>query len=1497
QTIKTAFDVQGGHTVDISKKDTTGIDFIYTAPPQVKIVSGLDTVPDCVPQKIVLDEGVHVVLKLKPYEQYELTYDEMDENEIIDEGVCYIDTADFHIINGIAGEDIDTLIEHGILIDTFIVGDPNPTPPYLKNLQIVLKNQKGQEGSLTKQVIVTGIKAKLETFSTILPEIPSVILRDPPGDGSYSYLEKNKKVCQQFEMTDEIETGGGVGVKILLGPDLTTIEAPLGVGIITTNDNVNNINIDAEGTFRKLSSHSFETCLSFDSRIATSADDLIVGGERGGDLYMGDALNIIFGFADQVTYDYSLCEVDIDTIISVEPGDFATTFIYSEFYITGFLIPNLTILYEDDEADPADTARYGQSIRRWEAIVDNNRAQKEDALFIRNISFDAGTEFEYSETSDTTTSEIHEDFTNSATLISADIGLTLDGFGFITSPKVIINTSNGGRDGTGTSQGVTTGYVLKDDDPGDAFSIDVGMDDVYKTPVFNLKAGQSNCPWEPGTANREGTNIGFAPGYSNEVINVPSNEAAVFKLVLGNLSATNEQWTYFLTSIAEHNPDGAIIKYNGHPLNYLQPFIIPYGDSQEVTITVERGPVEYEYDNLLVAELSACEYERNLTLSIPVDDDEKFFSGLELSVHFIRPCSEVTMNVPEQNWVVDNTGSPNLPITVTGYDLNNTDFQLIRVQYRRADGDGAWINLPSPYLSAKYNPNWSGYTNQSALGPVFTQFTFNTTGLSDGEYELHAWAVCTGTASDKPGFSQIIRGRIDREPPKLVGIPEPSDGVLQVGDEISFTFNKPINCNQLWAGTVIDHVNVYNTRTNTLVPSKVECGDNKIVIDSLAQNEFIENEILRVDLDNISDLVGNTLVHTDWEFYVDRNELAWLTDSAGITKYPDEEKSITVKIHNRGGYPVPFRIDSLQSGVIPEWLNVSPNQGTLAPNEIREITFTAPDTMSLGWIKDTVILHTVPGQNPFFMGGDENLPFDVRNICRPPAWAVNHAVYQQTMTFVVRLQINGTFSSDPEDQIAAFIEGEVRGTAKLIKSLNNVWMAYITVYGNTADAGEPITFEGFDASACLHYPLKFGAGDVATFTANGTQGSPNSPRTLTNDGNLLSDIALNKGWNWISFNLGFPDSTINAVLNHVPLPNGDLIKDQNNFSVFNNNTWSGSMDTIGNQSMYMYQSVQPNTIKIIGSALSPATNPITITPPWSWIGYIPTFPLPVNTALASLTPVAGDIIKSQTAFAQYVGAPTNKWVGNLTTLEPLHGYLLKTTNGGTLTYPSQPFTGGGHHASRSREVLTTFWNVNASQYEHNMTLIGFFNYDDMNATTADMELGAFVGDEIRGVGQAVYIEYLDEYMFFMTCYANKSGEQLHFKLYDTNTGEIQELHEKMPFVTNDFEGSIENPIPFTLQTTGIGDVESDLSFNVQPNPFRDETVCRMELPDAQQVHLIITDMQGKNVFYTSLQANAGMNLYTWKGCSTSGAPLSKGIYFIRMETKEGVLTKKVVLQR
>ncbi|MBK8887720.1 MAG: hypothetical protein IPN46_14745 [Saprospiraceae bacterium] len=317
--IKTYFQVQGGFNVDLTKSDTI-IDFIYFAPPEVAIVSGLDTLPGCNPGVIVLQKEDSITLDIKVKETYVLVG--------TDNGVCYLDTANIQIINGFVDNRLDTTMSGGVLQYKFKVGNPNPSPPYLKTLQVIGTSiPAGRNGSLVKQAIITGTLNKLQTFTTMMPFIPSVILRDPPGDGSSSFIENTEKVCKTTEFSMDVEAGVAGSVDIEIAPTIQFVVAPFGLGKIVTIDPDFQINLESEVTYSRVNDSTIQTCVSFNKRIATSDGDLIVGGERGGDLYVGEAMNIVFGFADKVSFD--TCTVNVKQIVEVEPGNFATTFIYS----------------------------------------------------------------------------------------------------------------------------------------------------------------------------------------------------------------------------------------------------------------------------------------------------------------------------------------------------------------------------------------------------------------------------------------------------------------------------------------------------------------------------------------------------------------------------------------------------------------------------------------------------------------------------------------------------------------------------------------------------------------------------------------------------------------------------------------------------------------------------------------------------------------------------------------------------------------------------------------------------------------------------------------------------------------------------------------------------------------------------------------------------------------------------------------------------------------
>ncbi len=1493
--VKAFFQVLGGITVNLTREDTI-VDFIYIAMPEVEIASGLEPFsPSC--DLIVLDqfEFKEVVVKLK--EQYVPIVDGM--GQIIDDGVCYIDTASFSFFNGFADEIKDTTMSGGQLVYKFRVATPNPTPPFLKTFQAVATTLDGNNTQLTTQGLVTGIRAKANTFVTTLPEIPTMVLRDPPGDGSYAYIEEEETFCRTVSFSAEYTVGGGGGIAFDNGPDVT-ITFGLGAPNIETETMFGG-GVESSVIFKRVTQNSMAVCTKLKERLATSEEDLIVGGDRGADVYVGGGINIEFGFADVVTFDSTTCSGMDSVVLNVQPEGFGTTFMYSEFNIRNNVLRYLQLL-ANQATDTTELNNYLESLDRWNAILEDNVKQKAAARFLRNLSFDAGIVYEYSETSDTTIGYAVSEEINNANEVKVVFGGEIAGIGVNANLKVLFGSVNGDSEETSTGKSITTGYVLKDNDPGDQFTVDVGLDSVYNTPVFDLVSGQSSCPWEPGTANREGPFINPITGPTQ--VDIPANEPAVYQFTLGNLSASNEDWTYGFTSIAANNPNGAVIKLNGQPLNYTQKYIIPYGTSQVVTLTVERGPIEYEYDSLLVALYSECEYERNLALSIPLASDPNFFSSVYLNVRFIRPCSEVKINFPEQDFVVYpfdpiQTGTERR-ITVSGYDTTVTDFQLVRVQYRRSNGDGAWINIPG--ISDRYNPNWSGYDalpnpKPPVLQPSFTQFFWETVGLSDGPYEIRALATCTGDAVDMPGFSEVIKGRIDREPPSLVGTPQPSDGVYHVGDEVSFTFNKHINCNMLIPAdlTQPNNVGLFDATTGQLIDIDVTCFENKIILDPNFQNEFFENKILRAELRNIKDLTGNESTYLKWEFYVDRNELAWLTDSLGITKFEDQTKTVTANIHNRGGYPVPFSIQD-----VPSWVHVVPNQGTLAPNEIRPISFTADSTLAMGHWRDSIVLHTETGQNPFFMGGDEGLPVGIRVVCRPPTWNLNAGLFENSHNFVLQFNIQGTLSADVEDMVVAFIGDTLVGRANIqyVPSVNK-YLAYLTVYGNPYHILQPIRLEIWDASACLQYTVEE---DFFVFQPDVVVGNPLNPQVLHTNSFVVRDVPLGYGWNWLSFNLAFADPALDVALASLNHPQNDLMKSQNAFATyFTGGGWLGSLTALNNTGMYIYRADQPDTLRMLGNVLDPATTPIPVVTGWNWIGYVPNYALPINDALSSLSAQTGDLIKSQTAFAQFIN-PTFGWIGNLLYLQQPNGYQIKLAAPGTLVYPPAPSNRpmAGLHALRPNAVSdrgSSYWSVDPTQYEHGMTLIGMLQGNGENTTGAGMELGAFAGEQVRGSAPAIYIEPLDAYLFFMTVYANSSGEPIQYKLFDSESGNVSMLNETMFFTPELHQGSIENPVPFTgLNSSAPETAVYNLSLEVQPNPFTTETMLRFHLPKAEEITLTISNAAGQTVTSLNSAGHAGFNTAVWRGENNQGTRLASGVYFVRLQTQSGSVVQKVVLQ-
>ena len=1429
------FQLKGGVETDLTEKSDT-VDFIYYSQPQIEMTS-LDT-NRCGVQMI--EQNGTYTTEIKVFQQY-------------DGGNCYLDTFQLNVDNmlGDPGDPLifDTLISEGKFKYRFKAGGPNIAAPYFQTLTLkALANEK--ENSLSTQAVVLGKRPRETDYASTSPEIPFLILRDPPGDQSKTTFTKESTVCNNFGFS--ISTGLDLSNEIELDlGNKTEFSTGIGYEKITTIEIVNNVTMGMTMNLKNTISKNTELCLTANETISTGDGEVVLGDSA--DVYVGGALNLLFGITDELKYDSVTCSYILDTALIVFPETFASTFIYSERQIKRTIIPNLESI--------GDTL----SANTWRGIIAKNEELKKAAIFEKNISFDGGATYESSSKIDRSATSSIEFNIDIGTTFASEVGFEIEDVGLTNKFQMAIKIGAGFTSENKVGTATTTSYLLADNDIGDAFTVDILQDPVYKTPVFRTKSGNSSCPYEPKTVPRDAMTLTVDKTIAT---NVPDNQQAVFNFTLGNTSQTDEFRYYTLDLWPVSNQDGAKVKIQGTELS-TGSFLVDPGKSYDIKVTVERGPTEYSYEKLLINGYSQCESDRYDALSDGNFPPEPFYKGIEISAYFLEPCSPIDIGFPLQNWVHTPEDGDNLLITLNEFNRYDADLELIRVQYRRTKGDGAWINIQEVLKSELDND-------------VFKIVTWNTAGLQDGEYEIRAVTQCTG--SQNAGISTVIAGKFEREAPAIFGTPQPSDGVLDAGDEISITFNEPIRCDLILQADLFNNNNVglYNTQTGELIDATVTCSEDKISIVPNIPQQFIENQILRVQVDSIHDLANNSFGTTSWEFVVDQNPLRWLGQDINEIVYEGNSLVITRDIENRGGFAMDFQIEG-----IPDWLEVTPLEGNLSPGSGLTVTFRFDENIINGSYKDTLQLAGALG--------DEPLVVNIRKLCDPPLWEDEPAGFDYSMNMTLELNIEGKLSTDPMDIVGAFVDGELRGKSNVeYDPILKKHIVFISVYSNQV-SGETIEFKIWDAASCLLYSNIV---ESFPFTLDGFIGTPLNPAVLNTNNLVQRDIALMPGWNWISFSLNVPDNSIDNVLNSLSNPTGGLIKDQTSFSQFSSGLgqWLGSLPNLGYTSMYQYNSGSRDTIHLIGEIIQPETVTIPISVGWNWISYLPNTALTPNEALSSLTPLNNDIIKSRTEFSQFVAGVG--WIGNLDFLNYPNGYMLKISNPGVLQYPPNvPLNAPTGILDENTYAVVSprnngIWTVQPEKFEYTMNLIGWMDTEDQILGTGDV-IAAFADNEVRGSSEVVYVPDLDQWLVFLTIYGQHEQESLNFKWYDASEEAIHKFQENLNFEINTVVGNADEPFGFTLGTTTHTKFQETLNkWEVYPNPAKDVLNINFHSNRQEQLQWKMYNSLGQLIFQQNETVAEGYHLTQF---SLKGIP--NGAYFMQVTSSEGIEKKKFLIQK
>ena len=748
-----------------------------------------------------------------------------------------------------------TLDENGEGQYQWQAGFPNITAPYTLNLAATFThNDKGYTwtGANTENALTGVVVGALPTgsnFVTSGPDKVEMIIRDPAGSASSAFWETGQSTTLTETQTVTVNEGIETMTHTEFGVELTTLTAATAgvviLGLIETNSTKATLDVGVTTEYEYVSSDTRVLTTSTTKRISTSGEPEYVGAQ--GDVFVGQSTNIVFGNARTVGFkkDATSGDIALEKFDNYVTGqEFETHFNYTQNYIENVLIPNLialrndilskgvdeqgliynTTLTENDDdygtsgtytvikPEPADkpfytdmVKYYNEQVANWEYQMAKNEEAKVTAISDRrrwleaNQSFDSGTFLDSEVSTEYTSGNSTSNTFNTSLIVGGGTSVSIFGQDVDISLQSTTTAGSQWESSTENTYSTTTGYSLAEVGDDDALSVD-----VYRAPdgmgaIFVTRGGQTTCPYEgeqrtkyfePGkhvlataTQQIEKPRIMVENG-ANRLVGVPAGKMANFPLLLTNESETNEDCYFILFVIDETNTLGAGIDINSNEIGSGRRVLVPAGGTVRMNLELEQNNAgDLLYENIAVVLASECQ-------SDPASTWEVIGDTVYISAEFVPTSTDVALRI--DNTVVNTSTKGMLPLTVSGYDPNYDGLKYIAVQYQGV-GETAWHDARKYVMKEGDIVNAQIEEVLPANGIINLNFDMtNGAVFPDRTYKFRALSARTYGNGEVTNASDEILVVKDMNRPKPLGQPQPTDGILSAGDELSILFNEVI---------------------------------------------------------------------------------------------------------------------------------------------------------------------------------------------------------------------------------------------------------------------------------------------------------------------------------------------------------------------------------------------------------------------------------------------------------------------------------------------------------------------------------------------------------------------------------------------------------------------------------------------------------------------------------------------------------------------------------
>ncbi len=382
---------------------------------------------------------------------------------------------------------------------------------------------------------------------------------------------------------------------------------------------------------------------------------------------------------------------------------------------------------------------------------------------------------------------------------------------------------------------------------------------------------------------------------------------------------------------------------------------------------------------------------------------------------------------------------------------------------------------------------------------------------------------------------------------------------------------------------------------------------------------------------------------------------------------------------------------------------------------------------------------------------------------------------EQTMTITATVCLENQPVSSIGDSIYYFIGNDYRGSTNFIQSPidTNLYLAFISVCGNSEDEGKKIKFKFKDEST----GRLFGIVEKIDFESDGNIGTIINPEKLNARYNVMN-FNFAQGYNWFSvgnlpgngsyalndiFNAGSGERNSSSNAGEYIPTDGDRIVSQNEgYAIYviseTYSGWFGTLTDLKSHQMYkLYTSTTGGSLTIEGTLVPDV--PRQMVPGWNWLGAEEGESLSLGDALTSLNPSNNDLVKSQNeGYALYYNSPEfTGWVGTLDSIAPGKGYKLFLAQSGILERNSG--------------------DCNTAGFNNNMNLTGTVIDENGNDVGCeDCRIWALIDGECRG--EIPFVTFLGDPLSWGQVQGNQEdeGKVVTFE-FENATGQIWDILE------------------------------------------------------------------------------------------------------------------------